>query len=186
MPNVAIRMVVWSTVVATLPGPGRLIENGKSAGKAGSFTYPAPGPSILLYERPGWGPMPAGWEKGSLIYISAPLDRDLVAYGPASVDLRVSSDGAPDADLQVTLTVVRPDGQEMYLKRSWLRLSNRAIDSARSTPGRPVLLDTPEAFAPLPPNQQVLARVEINRFSFPLRRGNKLRIWIDTPSPTGA
>ena len=73
----------------------------------------------------------------------------------------------------------------MYVERGWLRLSNRAFDPDRSTPGRPVRDNLPGNFAPLPPNQPVLARVEINRFSYAFRKGYRIRIWIDTPSPTG-
>jgi predicted acyl esterase len=172
-----------SQMTFALASGGRLIESGTSSGDAQTFKYPSPGPSAL--EQGGWGPMPATWKEGSLAFTSAPLDRDLIPYGPASADLWISSDSAPDADLQVTLTAVLPDGKEMYVQRGWLRLSNRAIDPALSTPGRPVLVDKPEAFAPLLPNEPVLARLEVNRFSYPFRKGTRLRIWIDTPSPTG-
>jgi predicted acyl esterase len=89
------------------------------------------------------------------------------------------------ADLQVTLTAVLPNGQDVYVERGWLRLSNRAFDPTRSTPGRIVRTNIPSAFTPLPPNQPVLVRVKINRFSYAFRKGTRLRIWIDTPSHTG-
>jgi predicted acyl esterase len=165
-----------------LRGGGRLTENGAPSGGPQSFNYPSPGAAV---GEEGWGPLPAGWKQGSLAFTSLPFDRDLVTYGPASADLWVSSNLAPDADLQVTVTAVSPDGQEMYVERGWLRLSNRAFDPDRSTPGRPVRDNLPGNFAPLPPNQPVLARVEINRFSYAFRKGYRIRIWIDTPSPTG-
>jgi predicted acyl esterase len=74
----------------------------------------------------------------------------------------------------------------MYVQRGWLRLSNRALDKAKSTAARPVLIDKPEAFAPMIPNQPVLARLEVNRFSYPFRKGTRLRIWIETPGDTGS
>ena len=80
------------------------------------------------------------------------------------------------------MTELRPDGQEVFIQRGWLRLSDRAIDAARSTPTRPVLVDTPEAIHALVPDEPVLARVELNKFSYAFRKGTRLRIWIDTPS----
>jgi predicted acyl esterase len=165
-----------------LTGAGALVEGGAPSGEAQTIAYPTPGPTV---SAGGWGEMPADWRKGSLAFTSAPFDRDIVPYGPASADLWISSDNAPDADLQVTVTAIQPDGQEMYVQRGWLRLSNRALDAAKSTAGQPVLLETPEAFAPLIPNRPELARLEVNRFSYPFRKGAKLRIWIDSPSNTG-
>ena len=45
------------------------------------------------------------------------------------VDLWVKSTEA-NTDLQVSLTEVRPDGQEMYVQDGWLRASNRKLDEA--------------------------------------------------------
>jgi len=169
----------------TLTEGGQLLTSGPGKGEPDAYTYPLPGPAVNVdVEHPAWGPMPADWRKGSLAYTSAPLEHDLLAYGPASVDLWVSSN-SPDSDLQVTLTEVRPDGQEMYLQRGWLRLSDRAVDEAHSTPERPVLLDRPDMFQVLNPGIPVLARVEIPPFAAALRPGSRIRIWIDTPSPRG-
>ena len=41
---------------------------------------------------------------------------------------------AADTDLEVTLTEVRPDGQERYIQSGWLRASHRQLDEAESTP----------------------------------------------------
>jgi hypothetical protein len=97
------------------------------------------------------------------------------------VDLYVSSTSS-DADVQVTLTNIQPDGQEVFIQRGWLRLSDRAIDAAKSSPTRPVLVDTPDAIHMLVPDEPVLARVELNKFGYVFREGSRLRVWIDTPS----
>jgi putative CocE/NonD family hydrolase len=147
-----------------------------------AYRYPLPGPSVDTGESDSaWGGMAAGWESGSLAYTSPALDRDILAYGPASADLYVSST-ASDTDLQVTLTEIQPDGQEVFIQRGWLRLSDRAIDTVHSTATRPVLVDTPEAVRALVPDEPVLARVELNKFAYLFRKGARLRIWIDTPS----
>ena len=40
---------------------------------------------------------------------------------------------APDVDLEVTISEVRPDGEETYVQSGWLRASQRALDAAAST-----------------------------------------------------
>ncbi|WP_395674614.1 CocE/NonD family hydrolase [Phenylobacterium sp.] len=167
----------------TLSEGGRLTENGAPSTGSQTFKYPVASPSVLGPR--GWGDLNPDWKNGSLVFTTAPLERDIVPYGPASADLWISSASAPDADLQVTVTAVLPDGKEMYVQRGWLRLSNRALDTEKSTAGRPVLLDKPEAFAPMMPNRPELVRLEVNRFSYPFRKGTRLRIWIETPGDTG-
>ncbi|MGH8289995.1 MAG: CocE/NonD family hydrolase [Steroidobacteraceae bacterium] len=163
----------------------RLVMEAYGSGEPDAYVYPVPGPVVDDdSDHPAWGPLPPDWRKGSLAYTSAPLERDILAYGSASLDLWLSSN-MPDTDLQVTLTEVRPDGQELYLQRGWLRLSDRALDEARSTVARPVLRDWPRSIQVLDPGVPVFARVEINKFAAILRRGWRIRVWIDAPSPTG-
>lgn len=154
-----------------------------SASMPASYAYPVGGP-VVNVDADAWGPMPATWREGSLAFTSPPLDAGLLAYGPASADLWLSST-ATDADVQVTLTELRTDGQEMFVQRGWLRLSNRAQDPARATVLRPFPLDRPETMAALHPAEPVLARVELPKFAHPFRAGSRIRIWIDTPSAWG-
>lgn len=169
----------------TLSAGGVLVEGEAGRGGADSYDYPRPGPTVdTSFEVDDWGAQPTDWRKGSLAYTSAPLARGFVAYGSASADLWLSST-ATDTDLQVTLTEVRPDGQEVFIQRGWLRLSDRALDAQRSTPVRPVLKDRPETVEALTPGEPVLARLELNKFAYVFRPGSRLRIWIDTPSNWG-
>jgi uncharacterized protein len=164
---------------------GTLLNQDVGDGKGDTYNYPVPGPSVNTHMfEDAWGPQSPGWRKGSVAYTSAPLDSTLVAYGPASADLWISST-ATNTDLQVTLTELRPDGQEVFIQRGWLRLSDRALDPKASTAVRPVLLDQAETMAALTPDEPVLARVELNKFSYPFRAGSRIRIWIDAPSDTG-
>ena len=48
---------------------------------------------------------------------------DVTIVGPGSVDLWLRS-SAPDTDLQVTLSEIRPDGFETYVQSGWLRASH--------------------------------------------------------------
>lgn len=153
---------------------------------AQSYSYPIQGPAVN-----GLLPLGVNWTRstpsarGALSYTTPPLTETLTFYGPASADLWVSSSRATDADVQVTLTEVRADGREEYVQRGWLRLSQRALDAARSTPTRPYLTYSSASAEPLMPGEPVLARVEINRFSHVFHQGSSIRIWLDTPSPTG-
>jgi predicted acyl esterase len=172
-------------IVFSLTKGGRLIVDGKGEGEPDTYTYPTPGPGVNAhFETDGWEATTGDWRKGSVAYTSEPLDRDILTYGPASTDLWISSD-AVDVDVQVTLTVVQPDGTERYLQRGWLRLSDRALDERRSTQVHPVLLDVPETMRLLNPDGPVLARVEINKLAAELPKGSRVRIWIDAPSTTG-
>ncbi len=173
-------------VTFALSEKGQLIENGKGSGAPDGYNYPIPGPDVNTFLKDNaWGPQHPIWREGSLAYTSAPLTRDFLSYGTASADLWVTTFLAPDTDLQVTVTEVRPDGQEVYVQRGWLRMSARKLDDARSTALRPWLLDTPDSVQPMLPNVPTLGRMEIPPFSHPFRKGSQLRIWIDAPSRTG-
>lgn len=155
------------------------------AGAADEYRYPVPGPVINIdTDAQAWGALAPDWQQGSLAYTSAPLTGDLVLYGPLSADLWVASSAA-DTDLQVTLTEIRPDGQERYVQRGWLRVSDRRQDPEHSSELRPWPCDWPRCIEALTPGVPVLARVELPRVSYAFRPGSRLRIWIDAPSATG-
>jgi hypothetical protein len=155
------------------------------SGTPDKYAYPVDGPTVNVEAgRGAWGELASNWREGSAAYTSAALDHDVVIYGSVSADLWIST-SASDTDLQVTLTEVRPDGQERFLQRGWLRLSDRAIDAARSMPTRPILCDRPECIAAPVSERPVLARVELTKVSHAFRAGSRVRIWIDAPSATG-
>ena len=147
-------------------GPGGTLSADRPADAARSATSPtrARGPQQTL---PGdgatdawkaqppydWAPIAAG--KG-LGFVTAPLPSDVVIAGPSSLDLQLKS-SANDTDLQVTLSEVRPDGNETYVQNGWLRASHRKLDAARSTALDPVPTHLKGDAAPLPAGD-VLAR----------------------------
>jgi putative CocE/NonD family hydrolase len=152
---------------------------------ADRYQYPVEGPAVDLDPAaPAWGPLSPHYLQGSVAYTSAPLPRDVVMYGPGSADLWISSSSSDD-DIQVTLTEVRPDGQEVFVQRGWLRMSDRQLDARRSTALRPWLCDRPACIQTLVPQIPALARVEIFKTSYAFRKGSRLRLWIDAPSATG-
>ncbi|MCC6226055.1 MAG: CocE/NonD family hydrolase [Microthrixaceae bacterium] len=169
-------------------GPdGALADTAPKATAAPStYSFPDPGPSVntILEEGGGtWSTKPPSMA-GSVAFTTAELDDDMTFYGSASADLWVASTAA-DTDLQVTVTEVRPDGEELFVQRGWLRLSRRALDEDLSSELRPVLRLTEGSVEPLTPGVAVLGRVEIQKFSYVFRKGSRIRIWVDTPSLTG-
>jgi predicted acyl esterase len=126
-----------------------------------------------------WRPPASGT---ALAYETAPLAHDVTVIGNASVDLWLKST-APDTDIQVTITEVRPDGNETYVQNGWLRASDRALasDATQLRPTHPL---TQAAVAMLPAGKFVLARVEVFPFAHAFRVGSRIRVIIDAPGGT--
>ena len=124
-----------------------------------------------------WTQFPDGT---SLSYLSEPFDDDVVLGGPGELVLWIGSE-ADDADVQVTLTEVTPDGDEVLLQSSYLRISHRAVDEERSEPLRVEHLFTEEATEPIPDGERVEARIGIPSVAAALRSGSRLRLQIATP-----
>ena len=124
------------------------------------------------------------WQEGGpgtfAAFATAPLTADTVVVGSGSVDLWITSN-LGDTDLEVTLTEVRPDGQEMYVQSGWLRASQRALDDAASTSTRPVHTHTQSDAEPLRNGVPELVRVELFPFAHAFRAGSRIRLIVDAP-----
>ena len=118
-------------------------------------------------------------------WVTEPLTDDTVIAGSGSVDLWMRSDvlsgPAADTDVEVTITEVRPDGQELYIQSGWLRASQRALDEAASTELRPVHTHREDDAEPLPEDQFALVRVELFPFAHAFRSGSRIRLIVDAP-----
>jgi hypothetical protein len=128
---------------------------------------------------------PYNWEApragAALAYTSDPLPRDLVLTGPASVDLWLRTT-APDTDLEVALTEVRPDGKETYVQSGWLRASHRTtLDAAASTPLEPRYTDEQAQVRAMPKGRHALVRVPLFPIAHAFRAGSRLRIIVQAP-----
>jgi putative CocE/NonD family hydrolase len=153
-------------------------------GQSASYVYP--GPSLgtengVIFGQNGllWkGNEPPG---ASASYTTPPLTQDAEFFGSGSANIWLSST-APDTDLQITLTEVRPDGQEVYVNRGWLRASHRALDPRRSTTLAPFHVDTEAASKQLVPGQPTQMRVQLWPFDYVFRKGSSIRLWIDAPT----
>ncbi len=113
-------------------------------------------------------------------FVSAPLRRTTVVVGPASVNLWLRS-SAPDTDLQVTVSDVRPDGQEMYVTSGYLRASDRALAPARSTVLEPRPTYLAATARPLPAGRYSLVRVPVDPIAYAFRTGSRIRLTISAP-----
>jgi predicted acyl esterase len=124
-----------------------------------------------------WKPVPAG---KAVAYVSEPLNDETVLAGAGSVDLWVRAT-TPDVDFEVTISEVRPDGQETYVQSGWLRASQRALDRPASTPLLPVQTHTRADAAPLPRGTPSLVRVPIYPFAHAFQAGSRIRIVVQPP-----
>ncbi len=129
------------------------------------------------------------WQQGGpgtfADWLTPPLTDDTVVVGSGSVDLWAGSDfltgPADDTDVEVTITEVRPDGQEVYIQSGWLRASQRALDEPSSTDLRPVHTHREEDAAPMPAGEFALLRIELFPFAHAFRAGSRIRLIVDAP-----
>lgn len=154
-------------------GPDRYTSEPGSGQGRGHRLYPNPWPD--------WS-APAG-EGRSLAYTTAPLAKEMTVLGSGSLDLWLES-AQPDTDVQVVVTELRPDGNEVYVQAGWLRASHRTEDPQQSTATRPFHTHLEVDEVPLTPGTPELLRVEIPPFGHVFRAGSALRIWIEAPAAT--
>jgi hypothetical protein len=150
--------------------------------QAGGRGILAPGGRIWdLLPHYEWKPLPP---ESAVAFESAPLGSDTVMVGTGSVDLWVQSQ-VEDADLEVNLSEIRPDGKEMYVQSGWLRASLRGL-----SPDATELWPSPSYLqkdsAPLVPGQWTQVRVAIAGFAHVFRAGSKVKISVDTPGDSRA
>lgn len=147
---------------------------------AGTESVLAPGGDIWA-KLPNWS-----WRQPALgesaVFESDQLTEDLALLGTASVDLFINSP-VDDADLEVTLTEARADGQELYIQSGWLRASHRK-PGPKATPFWPAQTLTQADAAPLPLNEWTEVRVGTAGFAHVLRAGSRVRLYVDTPGGT--
>lgn len=113
-------------------------------------------------------------------FVSPALTDDKVMVGSGVVDLWLASD-ATDTDVEVVLTEVRPDGQEMYVQSGWLRASQRALDPQMSQPLAPWPSHTAADAVALVPGEFTEMQVGIFPFAHIFRAGSKVRLTITSP-----
>lgn len=191
------RRAAWTSTYDTWPptgmtadrlfadADGTLSPDKPEAAGTSSYLY---APEVGSQERGGytiaeepaatWDDRPADGTSAS--FTTAPLTGDKVILGSASVDLFLSST-APDTDLEVTLSEVRPDGKEVFVQQGWLRASHATLDEARSTATRPFQTHVATDSRPLVPGVPSELRVEIFPFGHVFREGSQIRVTVAAP-----
>lgn len=171
-----------------LGGSGALVGESDETGEEGVDVFgfdPAAGPTTLLddYDTLApvqdwkWSHFPAGT---SASYLTEPLTKDVVVAGQGYVDLWVGAD-AGDADVQVTISEVRPDGVEYLVQNGWLRLGHRAVDEGRSSGLEVVHSFTEGDYDPLLGDELVEARIELPAMGQVFRQGSRINVTVSSP-----
>ena len=170
--------------------PDGTLADAAPTATAAPFTFDldpdAGGRGILAPGGNVWDLLPAyDWRQpaagSTVIFESAPVTDDAVMLGTASVDLWLRAPaGVDDADLEVNLSELRPDGQEMFIQAGWLRASRRGTgpDATEFWPDQ--TFQQADA-AQLVPGEWTLVRVGTAGFQHVLRAGSRVRGSIDTP-----
>jgi uncharacterized protein len=175
----------------TYLGPGGvLLEQRPDEGQGGTDTYRHdPESGEVTYARTSswnfiypqieydWPPLEPGL---GLAYLTSPLAEDLVVAGNGYANLWFASE-ATDANVQVTITEVRPDGTEFLVQSGLLRAGHRGIDEARSDAFLVEHTFLEEDFEPLQPGEFLEIQVPLRPFAHAFRAGSQIRLLISTP-----
>jgi predicted acyl esterase len=119
-----------------------------------------------------WSQNPDGT---ALSYLSQPLTQDATVLGAGRLDTWIRS-SAPDADLQVTVTEVRPDGKEYFVQSGWVRGSMRKLDRKKSNRFEPVLSLRKRDIEPLPSDHFTKLTVPLYYQGHVYRAGSQIRV----------
>ena len=172
--------------------PGGVLDKTEPAADGGSSSFvtdPEAGERTNLASggvgspQPDWA-WPPLVEGKAVAFTTAPLAENATLLGFGSVDLWVRVD-AVDADLEVNVSEVRPDGQESYVQSGWLRASREGL-RADATELRPIHSQREEDVKALVPGEWTQLRVEIMPMGHIFRAGSRLRISVDTPGDSRA
>jgi uncharacterized protein len=158
--------------------PNSSLTASPAAGATGRSSFSGPHPS----QSGRWASAPA--PGSSVSYTTPPLARTVDFFGPGSVNLWLSST-APDTDIEVIISEVRPDGMQQYVQAGWLDVAQRTLAPVgpgprQSSPLRPYQTHLQAGRQPLTPGKPVYARVELFPFEHVFRKGSSIRITIDS------
>jgi predicted acyl esterase len=117
----------------------------------------------------------------ALSYMTAPLSKNTTVIGAGAVQAWVRS-STPNADLQVTVTEVRPDGKETFVQNGWLRGNESKLDARKSTLLEPVLSLRAADVSPLPSNHFTKVTIPLYYEGHVYRTGSRIRIKINAPN----
>jgi predicted acyl esterase len=125
-----------------------------------------------------WTQSPAG---SALSYLTAPLSAATTVTGAGFVQAWIRS-SRPNADLQATISEVRPDGKETFVQGGWLRGNARKLDARKSTRLEPVLSLRRADVRPLPRKRYVSVTIPLYYEGHVYRAGSRIRVTLSAPN----
>jgi predicted acyl esterase len=114
-------------------------------------------------------------------YMTPPLKENTTVIGAGAVHAWVRS-SRPNADLQVTISEVRPDAKETFVQGGWLRANERKLDAQKTTPLEPVLSLRAGDVSPLPRRRFVKVTIPLYYEGHAYRAGSRIRVTITAPN----
>ncbi len=124
-----------------------------------------------------WQPLAQGM---GLSYLTEPLSSDMTVAGPGHLDIWLRST-ATDANLEVVMSEVYPDGNEVQVQTGQLRAGFRAVDASRTDQFLVEHLYDQAHYQQLPAGQFSQVQIPLYAVAHPFRAGSRLRITIGTP-----
>jgi predicted acyl esterase len=125
-----------------------------------------------------WRQPPAGTAAS---YLTPPLGADAGIIGAGAVHAWIRA-SAPDVDLQVTVSEVRPDGKETYVQSGYLRTSLRKLVPRKSSLLEPVLSLRRDTAARLPKGRFTKVIIPLYYEGHVYRAGSRIRVTVAAPS----
>jgi uncharacterized protein len=128
---------------------------------------------------------PYHWEHNppgtAVAYTSAPLAQDTTVIGAGAVHAWIRS-SRKNADLQATITEIRPDGKETFVQGGWLRANERKLDKRKSRRLEPVLSLRKKDVKALPRKRFVKVTIPLYYQGHAYRKGSRLRVTLSAPN----
>jgi predicted acyl esterase len=125
-----------------------------------------------------WSQNPAGT---AVSYLTPALGANTTVIGAGAVHAWIRT-SRPDADLQATITEVRPDGKETFVQGGWLRGSERKLDVRRSTRLEPVLSLRKRDVRSLPGKHYAKVTIPLYYQGHVYRAGSRIRVTLSAPN----
>ncbi|MER8652288.1 CocE/NonD family hydrolase [Mesorhizobium sp. M1121] len=146
----------------------------------GSRAYLYPAGSELYGSNQQFAIQP--YKDGVLNYRTAPAASDMTLLGNPEITLYLSIDNGDDADLELTLKDVDPEGNVLFLQSGLLRASLRAIDDERTSTDEIVHLF--RKFEKLVPGKIYDLRMSLLApIAHVVRQGHSLELTVGAPNP---
>ena len=125
-----------------------------------------------------WQNQPAG---NAVSYVSSPLASTTAVIGGGAVRAWVRA-SKPNVDLQVTISEIRPDGNETFVQGGWLRANERKLDAKKSKPLEPVLSLRAKDVKPMPRGRFAKVTIPLYYEGHVYRAGSRIRVTISAPN----